>query len=104
MLKRLNHIAIAVPNLDIAVDPLEGTNFVAQNLTGALSVIAIAEKCKLLNAPETYMNKIATGKIDKGLIDLDYSLKKNIKNLSDFKNKDIASLSVCILDLSLIHI
>jgi fructose-1,6-bisphosphatase II / sedoheptulose-1,7-bisphosphatase len=44
------------------------------------------------------MNKIATGKIDKGLIDLDHSLKKNIKNLSDFKNKDIASLTVCILD------
>jgi fructose-1,6-bisphosphatase II / sedoheptulose-1,7-bisphosphatase len=44
------------------------------------------------------MNKIATGKIDKGLIDLDYSLKKNIKNLSNFKNKDVSSLTVCILD------
>ena len=44
------------------------------------------------------MNKIATGKIDKGLIDLDYSLEKNIKNLSEFKNKDISSLTVCILD------
>ena len=44
------------------------------------------------------MNKIATGKIDKGLIDLDHSLEKNIKNLSDFKNKDISSLTVCILD------
>ena len=44
------------------------------------------------------MNKIATGKIDKGLIDLDYPLEKNIKNLSEFKNKDISSLSVCVLD------
>ena len=43
------------------------------------------------------MNKIATGKIDKGLIDLDYPLEKNIKNLSEFKNKDISSLTVCIL-------
>ena len=44
--------------------------------------------------PETYMNKIATGKIDKGLIDLDYPLEKNIKNLSEFKNKDISSITV----------
>jgi fructose-1,6-bisphosphatase II / sedoheptulose-1,7-bisphosphatase len=44
------------------------------------------------------MNKIATGKIDKGLIDLDYPLEKNIKNLSEFKNKDISSITVCILD------
>jgi len=86
------------PSFDIAVDPVEGTNFVANNLPGGIAVLAISEKGNLFNAPETYMNKIATGKIDKGLIDLDHSLKKNIKNLSDFKNKDIASLTVCILD------
>ena len=86
------------PNFDIAVDPLEGTNFAANNLPGAISVIAIAEKGNLFNAPETYMDKIATGKIEKGLIDLDYPLEKNIKNLSDFKNKDISSITACILD------
>ena len=86
------------PSFDIAVDPVEGTNFVANNLPGGIAVLAISEKGNLFNAPETYMNKIATGKIDKGLIDLDYSLEKNIKNLSDFKNKDISSLTVCILD------
>ena len=86
------------PSFDIAVDPVEGTNFVANNLPGGIAVLAISEKGNLFNAPETYMNKIATGKIDKGLIDLDHSLKKNIKNLSDFKNKDISSLTVCILD------
>jgi fructose-1,6-bisphosphatase II / sedoheptulose-1,7-bisphosphatase len=86
------------PNFDIAVDPLEGTNFVANNLPGAISVIAISEKGNLFNAPETYMSKIATGKIEKGLIDLDYSLKKNISNLADFKNKDPSSLTACILD------
>ena len=86
------------PSFDIAVDPVEGTNFVANNLPGGIAVLAISEKGNLFNAPETYMNKIATGKIDKGLIDLDYSLKKNIKNLSEFKNKDISSLTVCILD------
>jgi len=86
------------PNFDIAVDPVEGTNFVANNLPGGIAVIAIAEKGNLFNAPETYMNKIATGKIEKGLIDLDYPLLKNIKNLSNYKNKEISSLTICIMD------
>jgi fructose-1,6-bisphosphatase II / sedoheptulose-1,7-bisphosphatase len=86
------------PDFDIAVDPLEGTNFAANNLPGAISVIAIAEKGNLFNAPETYMEKIATCKIDKGLIDLDYSIKKNITNLANFKNKKISSLTACLLD------
>ena len=86
------------PNFDIAVDPVEGTNFVANNLPGGIAVLAIAEKGNLFNAPETYMNKIATGKIDKGLIDLDYPLEKNLKNLSEFNNKSISSLTVCLLD------
>jgi len=86
------------PNFDIAVDPLEGTNFAANDLPGAISVIAIAEKGNLFNAPETYMDKIATGKIVKDLIDLDYPLKKNISNLADFKNKDISSITACVMD------
>ena len=86
------------PSLDIAVDPVEGTNFVANNLPGGIAVLAIAEKNNLFNAPETYMNKIATGKIEKGLIDLDFTIEKNIRNLSDFKNKDISSITACILD------
>ena len=86
------------PNFDIAVDPVEGTNFVANNLPGGIAVLAIGEKGNLFNAPETYMNKIATSKIDKGLIDLDYPIEKNIKNLSEFKNKDISSITVCVLD------
>ena len=86
------------PSFDIAVDPLEGTNFAANNLPGAISVIAIAEEGNLFNAPETYMDKIATGKIEKGLIDLDNSLKKNISNLADFMKKDISSITACIMD------
>jgi len=86
------------PDFDIAVDPLEGTNFAANNLPGAISVIAIAEKGNLFNAPETYMDKIATGKIEKGLIDLDYSIKKNISNLADFKNVKISSITACVMD------
>ena len=86
------------PEFDIAVDPLEGTNFVANNLPGAMSVIAMAEKGNLFKAPETYMNKIATTKNEKGLIDLDYTVKKNISNLADFKNTDPSKLTACLLD------
>ena len=86
------------PSFDIAVDPLEGTNFAANNLPGAISVIAIAEKGNLFNAPETYMDKIATAKIEKNLIDLDNPLKKNISNLADFMRKDISSITACIMD------
>ena len=86
------------PDLDIAVDPLEGTNFAANNLPGALSVIAVAEKSNLFNAPETYMEKIATSKIEKGVVDLDYSVKKNIYNLSEFKNKSPNQLTACVMD------
>ena len=86
------------PYFDIAVDPLEGTNFAANDLPGALSVIAIAEKGNLFKAPETYMNKIATSKVEKGLIDLDYDIKKNIFNLAEFKNTHPSKLTACLLD------
>jgi len=86
------------PELDIAVDPLEGTNFAANNLPGAISVIAVSEKGNLFNAPETYMDKIATGNIEKGLIDLDFSIKKNISNLAEFLNRDISSITACVMD------
>jgi len=86
------------PSLDIAVDPLEGTNFAANNLPGALSVIAVAEKSNLFNAPETYMNKIAIASNEKGIVDLDYSTLKNIKNLADHKNTAPENLTACILD------
>ena len=86
------------PNFDIAVDPLEGTNFAANNLPGALSVIAVSEKKNLFNAPETYMEKIASNIMENGVLDLDYSIKKNIDNLAEFKNKKPENLTVCILD------
>ena len=73
-------------NIDIAVDPIEGTNFVAKNLPGALSVISIAEKGNLFNAPETYMDKIAVS--NKNVIDLDFPSKKILKNIAEYLNKD----------------
>tara|TARA_A100001011_G_scaffold114611_1_gene121255 strand:+ start:386 stop:1330 length:945 start_codon:yes stop_codon:yes gene_type:complete len=86
------------PEFDIAVDPLEGTNFVAQNLPGALSVIAVSDKNNLFNAPETYMEKISTQVKEKGVVDLDYSVKKNIFNLSEYLNKQPENITACILD------
>ena len=87
------------PNVDIAVDPVEGTNFVAKNLPGAMSVLAISEKGNLFNAPETYMEKIVTGNhIPKDVIDLDYTVEKNVKNYSDATSKKLSDITVCILD------
>jgi len=86
------------PELDIAVDPLEGTNFAANNLPGALSVISISAKSNLFNAPETYMNKISANVKEKNVIDLDYTVKKNIYNLAQYKNKRPDELTTCILD------
>ena len=86
------------PQLDIAVDPLEGTNFAANNLPGALSVLAVAGKNNLFNAPETYMEKISTRVKEKNIVDLDYSIKKNIFNLSEYLNKKPENLRACILD------
>ncbi|MDA9695025.1 class II fructose-bisphosphatase [Candidatus Pelagibacter sp.] len=86
------------PKFDIAVDPLEGTNFAANNLPGALSVIAIAEKNNLFKAPETYMEKISTKVNEKNVVDLDYTIKKNISNLSDYLNKNPENLTACILE------
>ena len=87
------------PELDIAVDPVEGTNFVAKNLPGSMSVLAVAEKGNLINAPETYMDKIVTGNhIPKGSIDIDFSVNKNIKIYSEITKKKASEITVCILD------
>ena len=85
-------------SLDIALDPLEGTNFVANNLPNAFSVMAVAEKGNLLAAPDTYMEKIAIGEnLPKNLLDLDNSVKKNISILADAKNVNPEELTACLL-------
>ena len=84
---------------DIAVDPLEGTNFTAKNLPNALSVLAVTRKNNLLHAPDTYMEKIAVGPgLPKNLVDLDFSVEKNIKLLSDAKNISPDKLTACVLE------
>ena len=85
--------------LDLAVDPLEGTNFVAKNLPNSFSVLAVAENNNLFFAPDTYMEKIAIGtNLPENLVDLDYSVEKNISLLADAKKTTPDKLTVCILD------
>ena len=83
---------------DIAVDPLEGTNFTAKNLPNALSVLAVTRIGNLLHAPDTYMEKIAVGpNLPQNIVDLDFNLKKNIELLSKAKAVKPNKLTACIL-------
>ena len=85
--------------LDLAVDPLEGTNFVAKNLPDAFSVLAATEKGNLFFAPDTYMEKIAIGdNLPMNLVDLDNTVEENISLLAEAKNVSPNKLTVCILD------
>ena len=87
--------------IDIAVDPLEGTNFTAKNLPNAISVLAITKKGGLLSAPDTYMEKIAVGPdLPNNLLDLDNSVEKNIKLLAEAKNTQTDKLTACVLKRS----
>jgi len=85
--------------LDIAVDPLEGTNFVAKNLPNSFSMMAVAERNNLFSAPDTYMEKIAIGSnLPKDLIDLDNSVTQNINILAEALNKKTNELTACVLN------
>ncbi len=86
------------PKFDIAVDPLEGTKFTANNQPNAFSVIAISNKGDLLKAPDVYMEKIAIGtNLPNNLLDLDNGVEKNIRLLAEAKNKKISNLSACVM-------
>ena len=86
------------PEFDIAVDPLEGTKFTANNQPNAFSVIAVANKGNLLSAPDTYMEKIAVGSnLPRNLLDLDNSVEKNIELLATAKNKKTSEIKACVM-------
>ena len=84
--------------VDIALDPLEGTTICAKGTEGATSVIAAAEKGNFLHAPDTYMNKIACGPKAKGHIDLDKSATENITNVAKALDKSVDEVTVMVLD------
>nr|MDQ2861964.1 fructose-bisphosphatase class II [Pseudomonadota bacterium] len=87
------------PRVDIALDPLEGTTLTAKAMAGALAVMAWAPAGTMLNAPDTYMDKIACGPgYPAGLLDLDRGAADNARALAAAKGVDIAEITVCVLD------
>lgn len=84
--------------VDIAVDPLEGTNLVAKGLPGAIAVIAIAPRGCLLHAPDMYMDKIAVGPKAAGKINIDASVTDNLKAVASAMDRKVEDLTVVILD------
>jgi fructose-1,6-bisphosphatase class II len=86
------------PEVDIAVDPLEGTNLCALGANNAISVIAASEKGGLLNAPDIYMDKIVVGPSSRGSIDIEAPVKDNLKNIARRLGRDIEDLTVIVLD------
>lgn len=86
------------PEVDIAVDPLDGTNLVSRGLPNALSVVAVAKKGCLLHAPDMYMEKIAVGPRAAGSVNLDAPLKENIVNVAKALGKSVQDVTVIMLD------
>jgi fructose-1,6-bisphosphatase II len=87
-----------VPEVDIAVDPLEGTNLCATGAAGAITVLAAAERGGLLHAPDCYMEKIVVGPSCKGLVDLDASVAENLKNIAKGMERSVQDLTIVVLD------
>lgn len=86
------------PEIDIAVDPLDGTNLVAKGLPNAIAVVAVAPKGCLLHAPDMYMDKIAAGPSGVGVIDITKPLDVNIRNLAKALGKEVSDITVTMLD------
>lgn len=91
-------VGLGGTEVDIAVDPLEGTNLTAKNQPGAIAVMAVAEKGGLLHAPDMYMDKIIVGPKGKGAIDIEKSVEENMKNVAKQLNKNMDEMTVVLLD------
>ena len=91
-------MSASCPEVDIAVDPLEGTNLCALGANNAIAVLAAAERGGLLHAPDIYMDKIVVGPSSRGVIDIDAPVKDNLKNIARRLGRDIEDLTVIVLD------
>src|SRR3954447_9654366 len=96
--EKVGDLAEDAPHIDIAVDPLEGTNLCANGINDALAVVAMAEHGQFLNAPDTYMDKIAVGPIGRGVIDIRQSPTHNLNAIAEAKRVAVADLTAVILD------
>ena len=92
------HVGAGGPEVDIAVDPIEGTNLIAKGQNGAIAVMAIAEKGGLLHAPDMYMEKLCVGPRGAGAIDITKSLTENIENVAAKMNRNVDEITLVMLD------
>ena len=92
------HVGAGGPEVDIAVDPIEGTNLIAKGQNGAIAVMAIAEKGVLLHAPDMYMEKLCVGPRGAGAIDITKSLTENIKNVAAKMERNVDEITLVMLD------
>ena len=92
------HVGVGGPEVDIAVDPIEGTNLIAKGQNGAIAVMAIAEKGGLLHAPDMYMEKICVGPRGAGAIDITKSLTENIQNVAAKMGRKVDEINLVMLD------
>lgn len=92
------HVGAGGPEVDIAVDPIEGTNLIAKGQNGAIAVMAIAEKGGLLHAPDMYMEKLCVGPRGAGTIDITKSLTENIKNVAAKMERNVDEITLVMLD------
>ncbi len=92
------HVGAGGPEVDIAVDPIEGTNLIAKGQNGAIAVMAIAEKGGLLHAPDMYMEKLCVGPRGAGAIDITKSLTENIKNVAAKMERSVDEITLVMLD------
>ena len=92
------HVGAGGPEVDIAVDPIEGTNLIAKGQNGAIAVMAIAEKGGLLHAPDMYMEKLCVGPRGAGAIDITKSLTENIKNVAAKMERNVEEITLVMLD------
>lgn len=92
------HVGAGGEEVDIAVDPVEGTNLVAKGQDGAIAVLAIAPKGCLLHAPDMYMEKICVGPRGKGRIDINASVTENLRRVAEGMERDVSDVTVVVLD------
>ena len=92
------HVGAGGPEVDIAVDPIEGTNLIAKGQNGAIAVMAISEKGGLLHAPDMYMEKLCVGPRGAGAIDITKSLTENIKNVAAKMERNVDEITLVMLD------
>src|SRR3954466_9840209 len=93
-----DELRLEFPEVDIAVDPLEGTNLCALGANNAIAVLAAAERGGLLNAPDIYMDKIVVGPSSRGAVDIDAPIEENLKNIARRLGRDVDDLTVICLD------